>query len=608
MRNYDFYKNRRHVLLITIWLMLLLVIIKLFSIQIFSHKYKLSAQNNVIRSIVQYPERGWVYDRNNILLVANQRAYDIMTIPYQVEKNIDTLKLCEVFDLSISDFIKKTKLSKRYSRYKPSIFIKGLTKKNFANIQENLHLFQGFYAQPKYIREYATENGGGVFGYIGKANNKFLKNNPEYNQSDMMGVSGVEKMYESYLKGKKGVDRKIVDVFGRVQGKYKDGQYDTLSVAGDDITLTIDIELQKYAEEIMRGKRGSIVALEPSSGEILCLVSSPTYNPSFFLGKQRGTNFRKLFLDPGKPLYNRSISASYPPGSIFKLINALIALQEDNITPATQVRCNLGWNYKNILKIGCHKHSSPLNLRQSIAQSCNAYFCETFKKVVKSKKTSAEGLNHWRNHVMSFGLNQIFNNDFYSENAGFIPGAEYYNEIYGARRWAYSTCISLGIGQDAILMTPIQMANIAVIIANQGYYKTPHIIKKINQSMDTINKKFSKKNYCSIEKRHFKPVIYGMQTAVEGKYGTAKSAYLDGLKICGKTGTAQNPHGEDHSIFIGFAPKNNPKIAIAVYVENGGWGSDMAAPIGSLCLEKYIYRDVTRVKLNDIIKNRKIEY
>ena len=608
MKRYDFYAHRRYSIIIIICICFFFITIKLFSVQIINNSYKLSAENNVVRKIIQYPERGWVYDRNQKLLVSNQRGHDIMVVPYQISKNIDTLLFCSLFNISKSEFENKMRSVKKYSRYKPSSFLKGITKESFAEIQENLHFFEGFYAQPKYIREYNTDAAGNIFGYIGQITKQLLKENPEYNKDDLIGITGIEKMYEQFLKGEKGVERRVVDVFGKYQGQFEDGRYDTLAKAGQDITLTIDIELQEYAEKMMLNKRGSIVAIEPNSGEILCLVSAPTYNPSMFIGKNRGLNFRKLYLDPGKPLYDRSISAAYPPGSIFKLINALIGLNEKVITPASLFKCVDGWNYKNILHVGCHQHKSPLNLRQAIAQSCNAYFCYTFDKIINTSKSSSIGLDNWYKHVKSFGLNTPFNHDFYIKKNGFIPNSEYYNNLYGKRRWGPSTCISLAIGQDALLMTPIQMANLATIIANRGYYKTPHIIKKINNSIDSIDSSFFKKIYCSIDSQYFSSVIYGMQTAIEGEFGTAKKGKLNEITICGKTGTAQNPHGEDHSIFIGFAPKKNPKIALAIYVENGGWGSDMAVPIGSLCIEKYISKEIKRIELEDYIITKSINY
>ena len=606
MKKHDFYAHRRHSVIVTLLIIFLVIIIKLFSIQFLNEEYKLSAENNVIRKIIKYPERGWIYDRNDKLLVSNQRSYDIMVVPDQVNKNIDTLYFCEVFNIS-EDYFRNIMLkSKKHSYYKPSPFIKDISKKEFALLQEKLHLFQGFYSQPKYVRTYSTPSAANIFGYISQISMKQLKLYSGYGREDLIGVSGIEKSYESILKGTKGVEYKIVDVYGKYQGKFNNGKNDTLPQKGRDIKLSIDIELQEYAEMLLKNKQGSVVAIEPKSGEILCLVTSPGYDPSLLIGKERNKNYRKLFLDPSKPFYDRSTSALYPPGSIFKLINALIALEEDKITPATLFKCNNGWNFRSILKIGCHHHKSPLNLRQAIAQSCNAYFCSTFQKILATKESSSKGLDNWYNHVKTFGLGQIYDSDIHNKKLGLIPNSGYYDKLYGNKRWAASTCISLGIGQDALLMTPLQMANLAVVMANRGYYRTPHLLKQKYMKNDTLEK--YSKNFCSIDSLHFSSVIYGMQTAVEGKFGTAKSAFLNDITICGKTGTAENPHGDDHSIFIGFAPKKNPQIAIVTYVENGGWGSDLAAPIASLCIEKYLKDVVERDNLEISIKDQKILY
>jgi len=606
MKRHDFYEYRKYPILIIICGAFLLIIIKLFFIQIIDKSYKLSAENNIIRKIVKYPERGWIYDRNQKLLVSNQRAHDIMVVPYQLTSSIDTLFLCKILGISKSDFIQKMKNAKRNSNYKPSVFLKNMSKDKFADIQEYLHLFKGFYAQTRYVRAYNTASGGNIFGYTSQISIQQLKKNPSYNKNDVIGATGIEKVYETILKGEKGVERKVVDVFGKYQGVFENGKYDTLPKKGKDITLTIDINLQEYAEVLMKNKKGSVVAIEPKTGEILCLLSSPSYDPVMFIGEERSKNFRSLFLDPSKPLYNRSTSALYPPGSIFKIINALIGLQERVINPGTLIKCKTGWNYKSILNIGCHEHPSPLNLRQAIAQSCNAYFCELFTKTINIYKDPSISLNHWQKHVESFGLNQVFQNDLYNEKKGCIPDGKHYDNLYGKKRWGASTCISLGIGQDALLMTPIQMANLAAIIANRGYYKTPHLIKSENKNF--INYDLESHQYCSIDSIYFNYIVYGMQTAIEGQYGTAQSAKLNEITICGKTGTAQNPHGKDHSIFIAFAPKKNPQIALVVYVENGGWGSELAAPLGSLCIEKYLFGKTNRSTLEEKIINTHIKY
>lgn len=605
MEKYNFFESRQYPVITLILITCCLLIIKLFSVQIINTEYKLSADNNVIRKIIQYPERGWMYDRNGTLLVSNQRAHDIMVVPYQLPKNIDTVLLCDIFNITEKKMAKRLEKARKNSKYKPYPFIQGLSKKDFADIQEKLYLLQGFYAQPKYVRTYNTKSAGNIFGYISQISNKELIKNPNYDRQDLIGVSGLEKVYEQTLRGEKGVERKIVDVYGKYQGAFNNGNNDTLAKKGTDLILGIDIVLQEYAEKLMQNKKGSIVAIEPKSGEILCLVSSPSFDPALFVGNQRSINYRNLFIDPSKPLYNRATSALYPPGSIFKPINALIALQEKKINSGTLFQCNSGWNFKNILNIGCHTHDSPLNLRQSIAQSCNAYFCSTFQKIISIGDNPADGLDQWSKHVKSFGLGQLFNSDLHDEKKGLIPNSKYYNKLYGEKRWGASTCISLGIGQDALLMSPVQMANIAAIIANRGYYKNPHLVKNTNQ--DSINQVFFPKHKCSIDSIYFKPVIYGMQTAIEGKHGTAQKAKIDNLTICGKTGTAENPHGDDHSIFIAFAPKKNPQIAIAVYVENGGWGSDMAAPIGSLCIEQYIERNISRTNLETKMINKMIQ-
>ncbi|MBJ05019.1 MAG: penicillin-binding protein 2 [Flavobacteriales bacterium] len=597
MKRYDLYAHRKYPIIIIIIICIFLIIVKLFIIQIIDKSYKLSAENNTIRKIIQYPERGWIYDRNNTLLVSNQRGHDIMISPYQVESQIDTSFFCEIFQISKSDFLRRIKQAKQYSYYKPSIFIKNIEKNKFADIQEYLYRFKGFFSQPRYIREYNTNSGGNIFGYTSLISYEELLNNKAYDRNDMIGVTGIEKVFETKLKGEKGVQRKIVDVFGKYQGDFQNGKYDTLPKKGQDIKITIDIILQEYAEKLMSNKRGSIVAIEPESGEILCLLSSPSYSPKMFIGKNRSKNFRDLFIHPGKPLYDRSTSALYPPGSIFKLLNALIGLQEKKINPEQLIKCNLGWNYKSRLNIGCHEHKSPLNLNQAIAQSCNAYFCETFIKIIQD--SPSKNLDKWKNYIESFGLNQTFQNDLYNEKKGFIPNAKYYDNLYGKKRWGAPTCVSLAIGQDAILMTPIQMANLTATIANKGFYRIPHIVKQ-----DSLVEKMK----CLIDSNYFEPVIYGMVNAIEDQYGTAKLGVINDLEIGGKTGTAQNPHGSDHSVFIAFAPISKPKIAIAVFVENGGWGSEMAVPIGSLCIEKYLLKNIQRKKLEDRMIKTKINY
>ena len=605
---FDLYKNRSFVIMTGVSIMFLLITIKLFSIQIINQSYKLSAQNNVVREITTYPERGWIYDRNGILLVSSERSHDIMITPDELNLDFDTIGFCNMMSMSVLEFKLKLKKVKKYSQHKASSFIESMSKKKFATIQEKLHLFKGFYSQTNYVRSYETQSAGNIFGYVSEITSHQLISYPTYKKGDIIGRTGVEFKYEEYLRGERGTEKRVVDVFGRNQGQFENGQFDKLAIAGDDIHLTIDIELQMYAEKLMSNKQGSIVAIEPNSGEILCLVSSPTYDPALFIGHKRSENYHALYIDPGKPLFDRSISATYPPGSIFKLINALIGLEENIITPATLVKCSNGWNYKNILNIGCHEHNSPLNLRQAIAQSCNAYFCATFNKIIKNKPSSSLGLSNWANHTKSFGLGKFLNNDLYSGQPGNIPNSKYYDQLYGSKRWGPSTCISLAIGQGALLTTPIQLANLGALISNKGYYITPHIVKLINNSTKDIDSLFFKKQYCSVKSQYFNPVIYGMQTAIEGDFGTARIGKVKDIVICGKTGTVENSHGADHSVFMGFSPKINSEIAIAVYIENGGWGSDIAVPIGSLCIEKYMNKKITRKELEARMIDRKILY
>ena len=606
MSKHDFYLNRKYPILILTMVMFFMIMGKLFYIQIIDQSYKLSATNNAIRKIVQYPQRGWIYDRNDTLLISNQISHDIMVVPYLIDNPIDTLLLCDIFNISKADFQKKIESAKKYSHYKPSVFLKSLTVEDFGNIQDKLHRAKGFYKQPRYIRSYHTSSGGHIFGYVGQITNSLLAKYPDYSRNDLIGITGLEKTYEKELRGEKGVKRMIVDVFGIPQGSLEDGKYDTIPKNGKEIQLTIDLALQEYGEKIMGNKRGSIVAIEPKTGEILCLISSPAYDPKMFLGNKRSANFRSLYLNPAKPLWDRSTSGLYPPGSIFKLINALIGLQENQIAPSTTFKCNNGWDYKD-LHIACHKHKSPLNLREAIAQSCNAYFCSTFANIMSAKKSSSKSLNNWEMYTKSLGLNKLLHNDLHQEKSGFIPNSNYYDKQYGENRWSYSYIVSLGIGQDAILMTPIQMANLATLISNRGYYKTPHIVKAIDKSNKNINPHFSEKIYSNIDSIYFEYVIYGMETAIEGKDGTAQLAQIKGITLCGKTGTVQNS-GDDHSVFIGFAPKKNPEIAIAVFVENGGWGGETAAPIASLCIEKYLTQEVNRKWLETEIIEKKIEY
>ena len=578
-----------------------LLLITLFGIQVINDSYKISAKNNVIKAVTIYPERGYVYDREGVLLVTNQRAYDLMVTPRQL-KLLDTLALCEIIDIDLEYFNKYLKRAKRYSTRKASLFLKEISKQTAAQLQERLYEFPGFYLQERTMRQYPESSAAHILGYVSQVPDYILKKDDYYKRNDNYGISGVESSYEKDLRGVQGTRYLIRDVWNRPKGSFANGEYDSLAVNGKDIELSIDIQLQKYAEQLMLNKKGSIVAIEPSTGEILSLVSSPYYDPNLLVGRSRSPNFNRMYKDADKPLFDRSLLAEYPPGSTFKLVNALIGLQEGVIYDGTRFTCDEGWRFSAKLKIGCHAHRSPLNLMESIEQSCNAYYCNTFRRIIEKYPTAAEGYENWRNHVLSFGLGNFLNNDLYNGRKGRVPTVDFYNRQYGKRRWKAPTVISLAIGQDALVVSPIQMANMCVAIANRGHYYTPHIVRKVDGIL-LNDSTYSVPKYTSIDKKHYNTIINGMERVFTGKHGTAKTARLKGIEICGKTGTAENPHGDDHSIFIAFAPKDNPKIALAVYVENGGWGSTWAAPIASLMIEKYLTGKISNTKQEAFILN-----
>jgi len=597
--NRNKYKDRRLFFYFLFGASILILLLRLINIQIIDSSYKLSANNNVIKAVKLYPERGYIYDRNGTLLVSNQRAFDLMVIPRQVKK-MDTLTFCRIIDIEKDYFDSQLKKATRYSRNKASIFIKEVSKQTAAKIQEQLYQFSGFYLQERTMREYPEKSAAHLLGYVSQVPDYILKKNDYYKKNDNFGMTGVENSYEKELRGKQGVKYVIRDVWNAPKGSFQNGKYDSIAVNGKDLELTIDNELQKYAEQLMQNKKGSIVAIEPGTGEILALVSSPYYDPNLLIGRSRSPNFNRMYKDANKPLFDRSLLAEYPPGSTFKLLNALIGLQEDVIYSGTRFSCNMGWRFSPKLKIGCHAHDSPLNLTESIAQSCNAYFCNTFRRIIEKYNNAEKGYDNWRNHILSFGLGNFLNNDLYTGRKGRVPSVDFYNRQYGKKRWKAPTVISLAIGQDALVVSPIQMANMCAAIANRGYYFTPHIVRKIDGKVLT-DSTFTVAKQTSIDEKHFKTIIYGMEKVFTGKYGTAKTAQVKNIEICGKTGTAENPHGEDHSIFIAFAPKDKPQIAIAVYIENGGWGSTWAAPIASLIIEKYLTGQVNNTEREDFI-------
>ena len=568
----------------------IIFLLRLFQIQVMDDNYKIAAENNATRKLRQYAPRGYIYDRNGKLLVANQIAYDLIVVPRQV-KDLDTLGLCALLNITREDFEERLHKAKVYSTYKPTLFFKMISRQRFAQIQEQLHKYQGFYPQKRLLRNYPYYTAANVVGYIGEVTPAFIKSNPEYQMGDLIGKAGIDKSYEELLRGEAGVKYVMVDNHNRVKGAFLEGKYDTLAQPGYDLVSTIDIDLQQYGEYLMHGKRGSIVAIEPGTGEILALVSSPGYDPNLLVGRDRSANYNKLYADTlNMPLFDRAILAEYPPGSPFKLVNALIGLQEGVITTETAFTCHHGFHAGG-LHVACHCGGGSFALVRSISKSCNNYYCTVFRNIIEKYPNSHQGLDVWSNHVKSFGLGKFLNNDLPTGRKGLVPTSDYYDKRLGYTGWKALTVISLGIGQGEMLVTPIQLANLAAGIANRGYYYTPHMVKAINGKPIT-DTNFTKPKYTTIEPQYFEPVIQGMYEVFEN--GTARASRLDSIAMCGKTGTAENPHGQDHSIFLAFAPKDNPQIAIAIIVENGYWGSRWAAPIASLMMEKHITGKVTR--------------
>ncbi|MHC1702521.1 MAG: penicillin-binding protein 2 [Tenuifilaceae bacterium] len=588
----------------------IIILVKLFLIQIVEQSYKLSASNNVLRYIPQYPARGLIYDRNGELIVYNQAAYDIMVVKNQV-KPFDTLEFATILGLS-KEQIKETFIQirkvKGYSSYKPSLFLKQISGETYAILQEKLYKFPGFEVHPRTLRTYPRSIAGHILGYVGEVDEEIIKNNPYYQLGDYIGINGIEKSYEEALRGKKGVNIYMVDVHNRIKGSYEEGRYDSLAIVGKDIVCTIDSELQEYGEKLMVNKIGSVVAIEPSTGEVLAMVTSPTYDPELLVGRVRTANYRLLQSDTLKPIFNRSLMALYPPGSTFKVVNGLIGLQEGAVYPTTRYGCAGGYTIGR--GVGCHIHPSPVNLIQGIQMSCNTYFCHVFRNIIDKPifGSTENGFTVWKKHVESFGFGNKLQIDLPNELRGSVPSINFYDRYFRKGGWNSLTIISLAIGQGELGTTPLQMANLATIIANRGYYYAPHVIREIKGGND-LDKKYKEKHFTTIDSTWFNYIVEGMDLAVNappGSGGTATIAALPNIIICGKTGTSQNPHGDDHSVFIAFAPKDNPKIAIAVYVENAGFGASWAAPIASLMMEKYLTDTITRPYLEQLMLEGKL--
>ena len=601
---------RKILLAFSIVLVGLIFLSRLFYLQVYNNTSNNFLEDNAIKKVFDYPKRGYVYDRNNILLVANQPSYDIMIIPREV-KPFDTLELCSLLKITKIDLDKRLKRAKNYSPRLPSPFVSQVSKNDFAILQEKLWKYEGFFIQKKALRDYKVNIGANVLGSIGEVNRSTIKKDPYYSLGDMIGKEGIEVSYEKTLRGSKGVKFIQKDRFNRAIGPYKNGIYDTLPVPGKNITLTIDSKLQEYGEFLMQNKRGGIIAIEPKSGEILSMISAPSYNPNLLVGRERSKNYTKLHYDSiSKPLYDRGLQAMYPPGSPFKIINALIALEENTVTTNEKFKCNRGYFYGN-RKMGCHIHKNPVDLNLGIYESCNAYFANIYRRTIEKYPKTDEGLKVWSDHVKSFGLGNYLGYDLKVGQPGKIPTPATYDRAYGKGRWFSTYTISNAIGQGEILTTPIQLANMTAAIANRGYFFTPHIIKKIDG--DSIKSKYTTVRKTSISPKHFEPVIEGMFDVY--KKGTAKYIQVEGIEICGKTGTAENftridgkqVQLTDHSIFIAFAPKDNPKIAIAVFVENGYWGNRYAGKIASLMIEKYLRDSISRNDLENWITSHSLE-
>lgn len=570
---------------------------KLFFLQVISQTDKSPLQSSTVKKIFDYPERGYIYDRNNNLLVTNKQSYNLMVIPREV-KPLDTLEFCALLHIDKAYFLKRYHKAKKWSPRLPSVFLAHLSKEDYAYLQEKMHKYKGFYIEKKSLRYYPFNSAANVLGYVNEVNDETAQKNPYYQAGELIGTTGVEKQYEKLLRGTKGVKYMQRDHFNKIIGPFKNGAYDTLPISGKDLTLTLDIELQQYGEALMKGKRGGIVAIEPASGEILSLITMPSYDPNLMVGRLRSKHSVLFFNDSiNKPMYDRSLLAQYAPGSPFKMIQGLIGLQENIITPQTSFYCHHGYRYgarsKEVMGCHCGIVNEPIQLRRGIAKSCNSYFSNVYRRIIEKYPSAGEGMNAWSVHAKSFGLGQYLGYDLPQGQKGLIPDAALYDRWYPDGRWRATYTISNAIGQGQILTTPIQLANMTAAIANRGYYFTPHILKNSNDGQP-ITAKYTTKRKTTIDKKHFAPVIEGMHDVFRS--GTAKHVQLKDIEICGKTGTAENfkridgkkVQFEDHSIFVAFAPKDNPKIALVVYIENGGFGSMIAAPITSLMIEKYL--------------------
>lgn len=584
-------EHRRYTIIAILIVIALIYIIRLFTLQVISTEYFISAENNAYQRKTVYPSRGLIYDRNGELLVYNQPAYDVIVIPKEID-NLDTTALCSALNITREELEKRFDLMQNrrfnpgYSVNTPQQLISQISISDYGRLQEQLYKFKGFSVRDHLIRGYERDIAGALLGNIREVSKREIEQDPYYKRGDYIGDLGVERSYEEYLRGVKGEEIYLRDARGIVKGKFENGAYDTESQSGRDITLSIDAALQEFGEELMQNKKGAIVAIEPNTGEVLAIISAPTYNPSLLVGRDRGKNYQELLNDPTKPLFDRAIKGTYPPGSTFKPAQGLIFLQEEVITPTTQYDCKGGFSYKR-LRVGCHAHKAPLSLNPAIATSCNAFFCCGLIDMLGDREkypSTSHAFEVWKNYLVSMGYGYKLDIDLMGEVRGFIPNSQYYDKYYGKNRWYASTIISISIGQGEILATPLQIANLSAQIANRGYFYTPHVVKAIQDTI--IDAKYREKHQIPISESNYQTMVEGMHLTVLD--GSCKAVAIPNIDMCAKTGTSQNPHGKDHSSFIGFAPKDNPQIAIAVYIENAGFGATYAAPIGSLMIEKYL--------------------
>ncbi|MFK8043970.1 MAG: penicillin-binding transpeptidase domain-containing protein [Crocinitomicaceae bacterium] len=590
MNNFD---NRKFVVSFLIILIGLVFIFRLGYMQLIDDQWKDRAAQISENKIITYPARGIVYDRNNEILIANQVFYNLLVIPREAKK-IDSFAFSKLLNISIEDYTVRMNKARSYSKRKPSVFEKQISPTDFVSIGPELYKYPGFIEEERTLRSYPRPIGAHLLGYMNEVNRQDIEESNYYRSGDYIGRSGIEKEYEKELRGKRGVRYILQNAIGLATGSYEDGKYDTVAVQGKNIQIGIDAVLQGYGEKLMQNKIGCVVAIEPKSGEILSLISSPSYNPNLLVGRDIGKNFLQLSKDSLKPLFNRSVMSTNAPGSTFKLIMSLIGLQEKVITESTSFPCT-----KSL--VGCHNHPNAKGISDAVKMSCNPYYYYLVKRIIHQDKVpnafadAAIGLDIWAEYVRSFGMGNTISSDINGIAKGHIPTTSFYNKIYGQNRWMFSTIYSISIGQGEVLVNALEMANLAAIMANRGYYYPPHLIKEVKGG--AFPSEYKKRMYTKVNQKHFSQVVDGMSRVVNESGGTASRARLDSIIVCGKTGTAQNPHGKDHSIFIAFAPKDNPKIAMAVYIENAGFGGTWAAPIASLMIEKYLTGEIAEKNL-----------